>query len=57
MHGTYHHISKKFFLVYLNEFEYRFNSKENVRLYEFAHRNGLKVKSLIVSLVKPVAYL
>ncbi len=56
-HGIYHHISKKFLLVYLNEFEYHFNSKKNVKLHEFNHRNGLKVKSLMVSLVKPVAYL
>ncbi len=44
VHGTYHHISKKYLPLYLNEFEYRFNSKENGSLFEVILANGLKAK-------------
>lgn len=41
VHGVYHHISKKYLPLYLNEFEYRFNEKQNGGLYEVILINGL----------------
>lgn len=42
IHGSYHHVSKKYLALYLNEFEYRFNNNGDEFLFERIIKNGLK---------------
>ena len=40
--GTYHHVSKKYLPLYLNEFQFRYNNRKNADIFEKRDSRMLK---------------